>query len=139
MAFDPASSAAKWASRLGQSATDGTIQRGVQGVTQSPGQAAARQKNLWVQNTTQAADRWASKLASQSVGDWSGPMLEKGLPRISQGATAAQPKMATFLAKLQPVVQAAVANAGPRGDINANLARANKVAMALHQAKGSFT
>lgn len=138
MAFDPTAAAAKWAANLGQAATSGALAAGVNRVTVAPGQAAARQKAVWQANTTAAADRWATNTAAVSLGEWQQAMSTKAVDRVASGATAAQGKMANFLTKLAPVIQSAVASAPPRGTFSQNLQRANAVATALHNAKGSF-
>lgn len=121
MAKDPATVAQNWATRLGQSTQ--AITDGINGVTIAPGQAAARQKALWLQQVTANANKWATNTAAVPLGDWQSAMLTKGVPRISQGATAAIPKMQTFLNKLLPYVDSAVAGLPPRGDLNANITR----------------
>lgn len=138
MAKDPTAAAAKWASRLSQAASDGTLQAGVQGVTVAPGQAAARQKDTWAANVAAAKDRWAANTAAVTLPDWQSAMVNKAIPRVSTGATAAQPKMAQFLTKLMPVINNAKQQLPARGNFQQNLARAQAMATALHNAKGSF-
>ena len=138
MATDPNAAASKWANRLSQAASDGTLQAGVQSVTVSPGQAAARQKTVWAQNTAAAVDRWATNTAAVTLPDWQQAMINKAIPRVGQGATAAEPKMAQFLSKLMPVVENAKRSLPARGTFQQNLQRANAMATALHQAKGTF-
>lgn len=137
MAFDPTQAAGKWASRLAQAASDGTIEAGVQAVTVSPGASAARQADVWAQNTIAAKSTW-QKNVNIPLDQWKSDMLTKGKDRIGSGAQAAQPKMANFLTKLAPVVNNAKASLPPRGTYEQNKARATKMMDALHQAKGSF-
>lgn len=118
---DAATVAQNWATRLGQSTQ--AITDGVNGVTVAPGQAAARQKNVWVNNTTAAANKWAANTAAVSVDEWRQAMINKGVPRISTGATAAVPKMQSFMTKLLPYVASTVSSLPPRGDLNANISR----------------
>ena len=138
MATDPTAAAKKWSDRLSQAASDGTIQAGIQSVTVAPGQTAARQKQVWAQNTAAAVDRWATNTAAVSLPEWQQAMTAKALPRIGAGASAAEPKMAQFLGKLLPVINNAKANLPARGTFQQNLQRANAMATALHNAKGSF-
>lgn len=92
--------AAKWASRLQASTTE--ITQGVQAVTVAPGQLAAAQKQAWLQRTTAAADKWAARVGAVSLQDWKDKMINVGIPRISQGATANQPKVAAFMTDFLP-------------------------------------
>lgn len=118
---DAATVAQNWATRLGQSTQQ--ITDGVNAVTVAPGQAAARQKNVWAQNTAAAVNKWAANTAAVPLTDWQQSMINKGVPRISSGATAAVPKMQTFMTKLLPYVQSTVASLPPRGDLSANINR----------------
>ena len=137
MAFDPAASAKKWADRLGQSVSDGTFDRGVAAVTVSPGAAAARQADVWVQNTTAAKSTW-QKNVNIPLPQWQAAMTNKGKDRIASGASGATDKMTNFLQKLAPVINNAKANLPPRGNYAANKQRATAMMDALHNAKGSF-
>jgi hypothetical protein len=102
MAKDPQQIAAKWAQRL-QGATQ-DIQNGVMNVTVSPTSQAAAKKDKWVAGIQKAAasGKWEAGLNKVSLQSWQNSMIQKGLPRVGQGATAAQPKMADFMAKLIP-------------------------------------
>lgn len=121
MAKDAASVAQQWATRLGQSTQ--RITEGIQGVSQAPGAAAARQKAVWAQNVVQSQDKWARRTAAVTLGDWQQATIEKGVPRIAQGATAAVPKMQQFMSQLLPFVDNAVGSLPPRGDLSANINR----------------
>lgn len=138
MAKDPTASAAKWAARLASAASDGTVAAGINSVTVSPGQLAARSADLWASNTAAAKPRFAANSAAVSLQQWQQAAVNKGVPRIATGATDAQPKMAAFLTKLMPVINQAVASLPARGAFAQNLQRANAMATALHNAKGSF-
>lgn len=129
MAKDPAASAQKWANNLG--AAGPAIAAGVQGVTVAPGQAAARQKDAYVQNVQAAAGKWATNVAAVPLGDWQNAMLNKGVPRIQSGATAAQPKFQNFLTALMPAIESARAGLPPRGNLQQNMARMNQFVTAM--------
>lgn len=131
MAKDPSAVAAKWAANL--SASTASITDGVNAVTVAPGQAAARQKAVWVQNTQAAANKWAVNTAAVTVQDWRDAMINKGVPRIASGATAAQPKMQSFMTKLLPYIANGQGALPPRGDINANIARMTAWVQYMHK------
>lgn len=113
--------AADWAARLAGS-TD-KIQRGVQAVTTSPGQAAARQKDAYVAGVQASSGKWATRVASVTLSDWQQAAITKGVPRVASGAQAAQPKMAAFMARVLPHIESARASLPPRGNLEQNIAR----------------
>ncbi len=130
MAQTPDAIAAKWAQNLGASTQ--RITDGVNSVTVAPGQAAARQASVWLQNTQAAADKWKARVASVSLGDWQTAMTTKGVQRIASGATAAQPKFQSFMTQFLPYVQAGRNSLPARGTLDQNINRA--VAMMRHNA-----
>jgi hypothetical protein len=110
-----------WAQRLG--ASGDKIARGVAAVRVSPGTAAAAQKNVWLQNTQAAANKWASRVAAVSLASWQEAMTTKGAPRIAAGAQAAQAKFAAFMGRLLPYQQNLKGNLPARGNLDQNIAR----------------
>lgn len=137
-AKDPTTSAAKWQSRLSTAASDGTIANGVNAVTVSPGVAASRSADLWAANVAAAKPAFIAGSSKVTLQDWQAAMTGKGVNRISEGATAAQPKMAAVLTKLIPAINTIKGQLPPRGNFAANMQRAQQMAAALHQQKGSF-
>jgi hypothetical protein len=125
--------AARWAQQFGASGQRWAA--GVNSVTVAPGQLAARAKQLWLQNTTAAADRFAANSAKVTLQDWQATTIAKGQPRLASGATAAQPKVEAAFAKLFPAIQNAVNALPPRGDIEANIVRMANFARAMHAYK----
>jgi hypothetical protein len=65
-------------------------------------------------------------------------MINKGLPRVATGASAAQPKMATVMQNLIPQIQGIVSSLPPRGNLAQNIARASAFAQAMAAKKGQF-
>jgi hypothetical protein len=114
--------AAQWASRLAGSTQ--RIKDGVNAVSVAPGQAAARQKDVWAQNVAASKDKWAGRVASVSLSDWQQAMNEKGSARIGAGAQAAQPKFAQFMGQLLPHIASTKASLPARGNLDQNIARA---------------
>lgn len=135
MAQTPDQIAAKWAQGLA-----GATQRitdGVNAVTIAPGQAAARQKQVWAQNTAASVDKWATNTAKVSLPDWQNAILTKGVPRIASGATAAQPKFATFMTQLMPFINQQVAALPARGTLDQNINRMTAFARGMSTFKKS--
>lgn len=128
---DAATSAQRWASNLG--AATQAIRDGVNAVTTAPGMAAAKQADVWVQNTTSAKAKFVRNSQAVTLGEWQAATLDKGLNRIAGGATAAIPKMTAFLTAFIPHVEAGVRALPPRGNLEANIQR--MVAMVRHNAQ----
>lgn len=119
--LSPDQIAAKWAQNLG-----GATQRitdGINAVTTSPGQLAARQKMVWQQNTVASTDKWAARTAAVPVEQWKADSIQKGVPRIATGATAAVPKFTTFMGKLMPYINNQKNQLPARGTPDQNIAR----------------
>lgn len=132
MAIPTAEQAAQnWATKLA-GATQ-RIQQGVQGVTVSPGQLAAKQAGVWAANTQAAQAKYARNVGNVSLQSWQDATLNKGLQRIASGAQAAQPKMQAFMTAFLPVVQSAVASLPARGTFDQNVQRSVALQTALHK------
>ena len=124
-----------WSTRLGASTEK--MKNGISAVKTAPGQAAARQKSVWAQNVANSQDKWASRVASVSLNDWQGAMINKGLPRVASGAQAAQGKMANFMTKLLPFEQSLVSNLPARGTLEQNIQRAESVMRGMSKFKNT--
>ncbi len=126
MAYDPQAVAQKWANRLGASTAD--IQKGVQSVQVAPTTQAANRQQAYVDGVTRAANsgKWARGLNRVTLQQWQAAMVQKGLPRVGPGAQAAIPKMVSFGQQFGPYLDGLkqLLSTMPRGDINANKARA---------------
>lgn len=124
MAKDPNTVAQLWASRLQNSTQE--IQAGVMSVTTAPGQLAAAAADLWLQRVTQSKVKFQRNVSAVTLQQWQQAMTQKGIPRISEGATAAIPKMANFMQQFLPHVEqvAATVRSMPKGTIDQGIARA---------------
>lgn len=122
--------AAHWATQLSGAGT--RITQGVAAVRTAPGQMAAAQKAVWLQNLQASADTWARRVAAVPLQTWQQAMTDKAIPRIAAGATAAQPKMQAFLDKFLPFVDNAKASLPKRGTYDQNKARMNAMIDKLH-------
>jgi hypothetical protein len=136
MAKISASQAAqKWNRNLAGSTQ--AIKDGVNAVTVSPTEKAARQADAYAQGVARAvADgSYQAGLRKVTLDDWKTAMTSKGIPRIASGAQAAVGKMEDFLTEFLPHVEAGqrMLESMPRGDIQQNIQRA--VAMIEHNAK----
>lgn len=121
----------KWQARLAGSTAE--ITRGINRVTEAPGMKAAQKQDKMLRGITEAVQsgKWARNVSAVSLADWKKAALEKGVSRISAGATAAVPKMASTLTKIfahQDTIQNELANM-PDITLEENLARM------VHQAR----
>lgn len=111
---------------------------GINAVTVAPGQLAAAQKNLYVQNVAAAANIWASKVAAVDINTWKTAATGVGAQRLATGATKGAPKVQAFMSNFLPALQTIVQGLGPRGSFEQNLQRFSSYATALHAKKGTF-
>lgn len=120
----PQQAAEKWANNTA-GATQ-AMEMGVDSVTTSPGQQAARNKDLWVQRTTAARDKWAANTAAVPLEDWKNAMKSRGIPRVSQGVHDAQNKFADFMSAFLPHVNSVAERVRqmPKGTLQNSIDRA---------------
>lgn len=133
MATTPDAAAAAWAQRL--AASTQKITDGINSVTVAPGQAAARQADVWVQNVTSSRDKWQRNVAAVSLSDWQQAAISKGVQRIGPGAQAAQAKFANFMGQLLPHIDRTKSSLPPRGTFDQNLARMVQFSQGMHNFK----
>ena len=133
---DPNSVAQKWATNLANAGA--AYEAGIRAVTTPPGQLAAANADKWAANVAAAKPRFASKSASVGLADWQNQAITKGAPRLVDGASTAQPKMASFLNTFLPTVYQIVGTLPAGGTYAQNKARAVAFMDALHAKKGTF-
>lgn len=131
-----ATAAANWKTGFSGAATK--YQAGIDSVTVAPGQLAAAQKNLYVQNVQAAASRWAAKVGAVPLGDWKNAAKNIGSMNLASGAEKGAPKMQSFMNNFLPQLSSIVDSLGPRGTFEQNLARFQNYATQLHAKKGQF-
>lgn len=119
----PEEAGAKWSRNLGAATAD--IQRGLERVSEAPGNKAARAKDLWARRTQDSKDKWARNV-QVPLEEWRAAAINKGLPRIASGATQAEPKMAAFMREFLPHLDAGKArlDSMPKGTIQDSINRA---------------
>ncbi len=116
-----ADAAAKWATNTGASVQ--RYQDGVKAVTVAPGQAAARNADLWLRNVTAAKAKFAANASKVSLAEWQDAAANKGGARLASGVQAAQPNYEQALGKLLPYIASATSALPQRGDLEANINR----------------
>lgn len=131
-----ASAAEAWSTGFSGAATKYTA--GINSVTTAPGQLAAAQKQLYLQNVQAQANNWASKVAAVDLASWKNAATGVGAQRLASGATKGAPKMQAFMTSFLPVLSNIVGGLGPRGTFEQNLQRFTSYATALHAQKGKF-
>lgn len=98
----PQEFAEKWQRRYSAAAPD--MSRGVQRVDVSPTEKAAGKREKMLQNLTAAVQsgKWEAGLRRVTLNDWKKAYIDVGIPRASQGANAATPKVSAFASQLLP-------------------------------------
>lgn len=102
---NPSDVAQKWSRRLGQASQD--YIDGVRAVTQAPGAAAAQNKGFYASQVAQSVDKWARNTGAVTLPEWQEAAVTLGANRLSQGASAAAPKMERVFSSLLPAIEAA--------------------------------
>jgi len=132
----PATAASNWATGMANSGAKMTA--GVNAVTEAPSVAAIAAIPRMVQGIQNAAANGKIQAGLQRVTlqSWQQSMIQKGVGRVSAGATNAKPKMQAFFTQFIPFLQQGVAALPPRGDINQNIQRA--VSMMQHNSQFKY-
>lgn len=132
---DPTSATAKWVRNISSATQD--ITKGVQAVTTAPGQAAAAQSQKWIQNLQASQAKWKARVASVPLSDWQNSMINVGIPRIAQGATAKQGKFTSFMNDFLPYLQTGVNTIDKMPNLTLEDSINRATAMIRHNAKFS--
>ncbi|MEM4013055.1 hypothetical protein [Metallosphaera sp.] len=105
----PSEFAEKWSRNLGASVE--FIRRGVEKTSVAPSAKAIEAKEKMKRKLVEAIDKgvWENALKKYTLDQWKKDMIEKGLPRIADGADKARPKVEEFAAKLLPYIDAGLA------------------------------
>jgi len=134
MARDPSTIAKRWSQNLG--ASQEKIREGVQAVTQSPTARAAAADVKYLAGVQRGVSKWKSRLNAVTLSEWQTAMVEKGLPRVAQGAMAAEGKVSNFMTQFLPYVDTAAATV--RAMPNLTLEDAVNRAAAMIRANAKF-
>jgi len=134
---DAGTLAQSWATNL--AGATNRMQAGAQAVTTPPGQAAAAQKDAYLQGVQASVNLWAQKVAAVTTADWQQAYIQKGLPRVAGGAQAAQSKFAVTLGKILQAEKSIVSSLPARGGLENNIARSAAFQRAMAATKGSFS
>lgn len=129
---DAATATQRWVQNLSNSTT--AMTNGVNRVTISPGQSAARAADKWLAKVTQSKDKFARRVGSVSLADWQNSMTSYGIARVAQGAQSKQGKMQSFMQEFLPYLNSGVTqiDAMPKNTLEDGISRA--VAMIRHNA-----
>jgi len=117
MALTAQQVADKWRRRLEGASED--YRRGIEAVTESPTEAAAKKKDKMLAGITAAVNsgKWERGLRRVTLADWKQQTIEKGVSRLAAGAAAGQGKMQTFMEDLLPYQQALTAKIDSMPDV----------------------
>ncbi len=139
MAMSSQQIAEKWA-RNTKAATQ-SMKDGVLAVTDSPMEKAAARAEAMVAGVQRsvAEGRWQAGLRRVPLQVWKDRMISKGLPRVSQGVTDAQPDFANFMSEFMPYVAEGQRQleSTPRGDLQTNMSRMMQMVQYLSEFKRS--
>jgi len=113
----PAEFQEKHARRLKASTED--IRSGIQKVTDSPMEKAAKKKDKMRANITAALDngKWEKGLKRVSLSDWKSKAADVGVGRIAAGIDAAASKVQSFAGELLPHIDAVKAQVDKMPDV----------------------
>lgn len=136
-AMSAADVAAKWSRNL--LANKSSITAGINAVTESPTEKAAKAQQAYADGCAEAASsgRFAAGCRAVSLEDWRSAAINKGLRNLDTGVKAAEPKMTKFMEQYLPFVQQTSAQIQrmPKGSRSDAMARIQANLDALDQFK----
>jgi hypothetical protein len=117
----------------------GNWTQGIQNTQKDQAALAAAAQPLWLAGVQQAAaaNRFANGVTRRGTGYWKSQSEAKA-GNYTTGYSAGGQNFAAAITKIINAEQQIVASLPPRGDINANLQRANQVALQLHNQRGNL-
>ena len=127
----PQESVEKWQQRSAAS-TQAYIS-GVGRVTTSPGEAAAKQADVYLANVQAAVAKWKRNVSAVSLTDWQRAAVNVGAGRIATGVNAAYDKTLRATERNFQNIDKAMNGLSPRGTFEQNMARMNQFVTKLHQ------
>ncbi|MHB1425976.1 MAG: hypothetical protein ACYC3I_22660 [Gemmataceae bacterium] len=126
--FNPQTAAQKWAQKLGQAQQSYTD--GINRMDETPGQAANRQKDAYLQGVQQAVASGSFEAGNNSytLQYYKTQAIQKGAARLASGAQASVGRMQTFFQNLAPVLSEvqSTLQQNPRGSYEQNMALKSK-------------
>jgi hypothetical protein len=112
------------------------VERGVRGVTEAPGLAAARAADLWQRRLMEARtkQKFATNVAAIPLATWQQNMVTLGIPRMAQAASVKSPKYIRAMQRIRPILEQVTAQvrAMPKGGLEAGIARATAQMRGMH-------
>ena len=133
----PQQAADKLIRRLQASGAD--ITAGVNAVTEAPGVAAAASQERMLARLLESINsgEWAEAVSAVGVSEWKSAMINKGVPRISQGIAEARPQLERFFSQWLPHADTVSAEVDqmPNVTIEDSIARASHTIRRNHEFK----
>lgn len=123
----------KWGTNLTASAT--YIKNGVNTVQTAPGVSAAAAADRMLASITQSVQSgaWAKAVSAVPLQAWKDAMINKGIPRLSQGVAGAQANKVQAVTNLLTAIDTSVASIAslPKGGLENNIARSTAFMRAM--------
>lgn len=126
-----------WTGASGRAST--AWSEGIQSTTKDQAALAAAAQPRWLQGVQDAAanNRFANGVTRRGTSYWKSQSQAKA-GNYATGYTAGANNFASAIGKILQAEANIVSSLSPRGDINANLQRAQQFALAMHGYKGQL-